>query len=76
VEEFVTIGYLMKRLNVSRTRAYQLTRRPSFPTPAGTADHMRIWRKADVAGWLTAHRPDALPEEEALRGAKKAEVDE
>jgi len=60
----VTIGYLMRRLKVSRTRAYQLTRRPSFPIPAGFADHMRIWRKADVDGWLTVHRPDALPDDE------------
>jgi predicted DNA-binding transcriptional regulator AlpA len=64
VERFVTIGYLMRRLKVSRTRAYQLTRRPSFPAPAGFADHMRVWHKADVDGWLTAHRPDALPDEE------------
>ena len=61
----MTIGYLMRRLKVSRTRAYQLTRRPSFPVPAGTADHMRIWKKADVNAWLTAHRPDALPEDDA-----------
>ncbi|OHV39274.1 transcriptional regulator [Pseudofrankia sp. EUN1h] len=53
----------MKRLKVGRTRAYQLTRRPSYPAPAGTADHMRIWLKADVDAWLTAHRPDAVPEE-------------
>jgi len=63
VEKFVTIGYLMRRLKVGRTRAYQLTRRPSFPAPAGTADHMRIWIKADVDAWLAAHRPDAKPEE-------------
>ncbi|OHV65411.1 transcriptional regulator [Pseudofrankia sp. BMG5.36] len=55
----------MKRLKVGRTRAYQLTRRPSFPIPAGTADHMRIWRKADVDAWLAVHRPDAVPEGDA-----------
>ncbi|ONH33416.1 transcriptional regulator [Pseudofrankia asymbiotica] len=58
----------MKRLKVGRTRAYQLTRRPSFPIPAGTADHMRIWRKADMDAWLTVHRPDAVPEEDAAEG--------
>lgn len=64
MQSFVTIGYLMKRLKVGRTRAYQLTRRPSYPAPAGTADHMRIWLKADVDAWLAVHRPDAVPEDE------------
>ncbi|MBL7499422.1 helix-turn-helix domain-containing protein [Frankia sp. CNm7] len=71
----MTIGYLMRRLKVSRTRAYQLTRRRNFPVPAGTADHMRIWRKADIDSWLAVHRPDALPEDASGDEGDEADAD-
>jgi len=56
--DLVAIGYLMKRLGLSRTRCYQITRRSGFPAPVGVAAAGRIWRKAAVDAWIVAHRPE------------------
>ncbi|MBL7547736.1 hypothetical protein I6A60_07600 [Frankia sp. AgB1.9] len=48
----------MGRLGRSRTRCYQLTRRPTFPQPAGEPGLGRVWRTADVEQWISVYRPD------------------
>ncbi|MBL7499298.1 DNA-binding protein [Frankia sp. CNm7] len=50
----------MKRLGRSRTRCFQLTKRPTFPKPAGETGLGRIWRKADLDTWIDVHRPRDL----------------
>ncbi|OHV28622.1 MULTISPECIES: helix-turn-helix transcriptional regulator [Pseudofrankia] len=56
MSELVSIGYLMKRLCLSRTRCYQLTRRPGFPPPVAVTGG-RVWHKAEVDQWIIACRP-------------------
>ena len=54
----VSIGYLIKRTGgLSRTRCFQLTKRPSFPTPINETGLGRMWRKGDVDQWLQTYRP-------------------
>lgn len=78
--ELVTIGYVMARLGISRTRAYQITTRSTgdhaFPEPVGTLHqertksgtrptHARVWNRVEVDEWLRRNRPDALPADDA-----------
>jgi predicted DNA-binding transcriptional regulator AlpA len=53
----VSIGYLMGRTGVSRTRCFQLTKRPTFPEPMNETGLGRMWRKGDVDQWLATYRP-------------------
>ncbi|WP_084011310.1 hypothetical protein [Pseudofrankia sp. DC12] len=54
----VGIGYLMVASGDPGPRCYQLTLRPTFPQPAGEPGLGRVWRRADVAQWITVYRPD------------------
>lgn len=51
------MGNLMSMLGVSRTRAYELTRRAGFPEPIGGTSRMRVWDRDAVEAWADAHRP-------------------
>jgi prophage regulatory protein len=44
---------------VSRTRATEITNRPSFPAPVAlvASGRMRIWDRDEVAEWIRTHRP-------------------
>jgi hypothetical protein len=53
--ELVTIGYVMDRLKVSRTRAYQLTRRATFPPPP--REHGTVADLAEGRGGRLDPRP-------------------
>ncbi|QOC90028.1 helix-turn-helix transcriptional regulator [Micromonospora craniellae] len=57
--ELVALGDVADMLGgVSRTRATQITNRPTFPEPIGVVSgRTRVWRKADVEAWIREHRP-------------------
>jgi len=67
MNDLVAIGYLMKRLGLSRTRCYQLTCRPGFPTPVGVAPG-RVWHKTAVDAWISAHRPEPQKADVSIAG--------
>jgi predicted DNA-binding transcriptional regulator AlpA len=52
----VGIKEVAAMLGVSRTRADQLSRRPSFPKPAVQHARVRLWEDKDVQAWITANR--------------------
>ncbi|CAI7979436.1 conserved hypothetical protein [Frankia sp. Hr75.2] len=56
--ELVTFGQIRATLGVSKARGYQITRDRDFPAPWYTSDDgtVRLWRRADVEGWLDANR--------------------
>lgn len=55
---------VQEMLNVSRTRAYQITNSKSFPDPVAVLSVGRIWRAEDVERWIREHRPDLQDSEE------------
>ncbi|CAI7974118.1 conserved hypothetical protein [Frankia sp. Hr75.2] len=59
VAGIVNLREIAEWLGVSRARADQLSRRPSFPTPLTESRPMRIWDRDEVATWIAQHRPDA-----------------
>ena len=50
-------------LGVSRQRLQQLAARPDFPEPAGTLRLGRVWRRAEITAWATAHNRTITEEE-------------
>lgn len=42
---------------VSRQRAYQITSRADFPTPAADLAQGKIWFTEDVEKWISERRP-------------------
>ncbi|GGM41674.1 hypothetical protein GCM10011608_27970 [Micromonospora sonchi] len=42
---------------VSRQRASEIIRRPTFPEPIDILATGRIWDRADVIAWIREHRP-------------------
>jgi hypothetical protein len=63
----VGIHDLAAMLGVSRTRADQLSRRPSFPEPKVRHARVRLWEDSDLTpeGWLVAEadRLDVMAQE-------------
>ncbi|MBO4165178.1 hypothetical protein [Micromonospora antibiotica] len=45
---------------VSRTRATEITNRPTFPAPIDTvaSGKVRVWDRAAVDGWIRQYRPN------------------
>jgi predicted DNA-binding transcriptional regulator AlpA len=62
----VGIKEVAEMIGVSRTRADQLSRRPSFPEPKVRHVRVRMWEASDVEAWLDRYRPgwrgDEAPE--------------
>jgi predicted DNA-binding transcriptional regulator AlpA len=52
----VGIKEIADMLGVSRTRADQLSRRPSFPEPKVRHARVRLWEEAEVQAWIEANR--------------------
>ena len=52
----VGIKEVADMLGVSRTRADQLSRRPSFPEPRVRHARVRLWEEKDVQDWMKANR--------------------
>ena len=52
----VGIKEVADMLGVSRTRADQLSRRPSFPEPKVRHARVRLWEETDVQAWIEANR--------------------
>ncbi|WP_433797574.1 DNA-binding protein [Actinoplanes sp. CA-252034] len=42
---------------VSRQRAYQITSRADFPTPAADLSQGKVWFTEDVEAWIKERRP-------------------
>jgi predicted DNA-binding transcriptional regulator AlpA len=42
---------------VSRQRAYQITQRADFPTPAAELGQGKVWLAEDVEAWIKERRP-------------------
>jgi predicted DNA-binding transcriptional regulator AlpA len=51
----VGINDVAAMLGVSRTRADQLSRRPSFPEPKVRHARVRLWEEKDVQAWMEAN---------------------
>ena len=51
----VGINEVAEMLGVSRTRADQLSRRPSFPEPKVRHARVRLWEEKDVQAWMEAN---------------------
>jgi len=51
----VGINQVAEMLGVSRTRADQLSRRPSFPEPRVRHARVRLWEEKDVQAWMEAN---------------------
>ena len=51
----VGINEVAEMLGVSRTRADQLSRRPSFPDPKVRHARVRLWEEKDVQAWMEAN---------------------
>lgn len=51
---------------VSRTRATEITNRPTFPKPIDTVagGKVRVWRRSDVAAWIREYRPHQRGDED------------
>ncbi|WP_250283881.1 helix-turn-helix transcriptional regulator [Frankia sp. CiP1_Cm_nod2] len=54
----VGIKEVAEMIGVSRTRADQLSRRPSFPEPKIRHARVRMWEDSDIEAWLDRYRPD------------------
>lgn len=52
----VGIKEVADMLGVSRTRADQLSRRPSFPEPKVRHARVRLWEETEVQAWIEANR--------------------
>jgi predicted DNA-binding transcriptional regulator AlpA len=52
----VGIKEVADMLGVSRTRADQLSRRPSFPEPKVRHVRVRLWEEKDIQAWMEANR--------------------
>jgi predicted DNA-binding transcriptional regulator AlpA len=52
----VGIKEVADMLGVSRTRADQLSRRPSFPEPKIRHARVRLWEETEVQAWIEANR--------------------
>ncbi len=52
----VGINDIAEMLGVSRTRADQLSRRPSFPEPKVRHARVRLWEDTEVQAWIEANR--------------------
>ncbi|MDT3441308.1 hypothetical protein [Pseudofrankia sp. BMG5.37] len=46
---------------VSRERADQISRRPSFPAPEQVGRTGRLWDEDKVKAWIAEHRQPAAP---------------
>lgn len=54
----VAISAIAEKIGgLSRQRADQLTREPTFPAPVQTVGRYRLWEETDVDEWLDEHRP-------------------
>ena len=53
----VGINEVAEMIGVSRTRADQLSRRPSFPAPKVHHVRVRMWEDSDIVEWLDRYRP-------------------
>ena len=51
---FITLAQLSKELNISKSTAYALTKRPDFPTLDISPKRILIPRE-ELEKWLTAH---------------------
>lgn len=54
--ELVGLAEIREMFGISRQRAYQLTQKNDFPTPAAELRMGNVWRKQDVVAW--ARRTD------------------
>jgi predicted DNA-binding transcriptional regulator AlpA len=45
---------------VSRQRASEIVKRPTFPAPLDSLTTGRIWSREAVAEWINQHRPSQL----------------
>jgi predicted DNA-binding transcriptional regulator AlpA len=54
----VGINDIAEMLGVSRTRADQLSRRPSFPDPKVRHARVRLWEDTEVQAWIKANRKE------------------
>ena len=60
------------RLGVSRQRVQQLTTRPDWPEPYARLAMGKVWRAADIEGWIARHRPGARSRSAARSGPAAA----
>ena len=45
---------------ISRQRASEIVKRPTFPAPLDSLTTGRIWSREAVAEWIMQHRPSQL----------------
>lgn len=56
--DLVGLGEIRRMFgDVSRQRAYVVTRSRSFPLPLVELEQGPIWRRSDVEAWIREHRP-------------------
>lgn len=59
VAGLVTMAELRELLGgVSKTRADQISRYPSFPAPIQSGPRLRIWDRDQVVAWVREYRPN------------------
>jgi hypothetical protein len=55
VHHLVGAAEIRRMLRVSRQRVDVLTRRDDFPSPVADLESGRVWERAAVVEWATAH---------------------
>lgn len=56
--DLISTTDLAERWHVSEQRAYQITKKPSFPQPVKIeAPRTRLWSPRQVERWESEHRP-------------------
>ncbi len=58
-ENLLRLVDIARLLGVTKQRAYQLSGRRRFPTPAATYAKGRLWRQSDVELWARDYRGGA-----------------
>ena len=56
MEKIAGIAELALMLDVSRQRAWKITKAPDFPAPCYEMKAGDFWRVADVQAWARRHR--------------------
>jgi predicted DNA-binding transcriptional regulator AlpA len=55
--DLMGMGEVALLLGMDARRAYAITKRRDFPTPAAQVTGGRIWLAADIEAWIAEHRP-------------------
>lgn len=63
LDDLVTGAEIGRRMGVTRARVAQLAAEPGFPPALGRVGASKVWRWADIQGWLaTSGRPQRVEE--------------